>query len=184
MEQAQQKLEDNNINAFDEYAAWTDSVAKYPPTAEPFYLALGIVDELGELVAAKGYSNVLKEAGDTLWYCARYCTRVLKLPFSLLVHEAGKQHRIDMVMSKDVLSAVGVLAGFEKKRIRDGAMWDDRTLRMKERDARIALAKTMAYVERKLAYEGYVMTDAIVMNQNKLAKRLAEGKIQGDGDNR
>lgn len=169
-------------NIYDAYATWTDTVAKYPPTAEPFYLALGIADEAGELADADGNQNVLKEAGDTLWYCARYSVRVLGIPFSSMI-ESLRHHQF-VKTDRNAMAAIGIICGVEKKRIRDGAMWTSEVESKKRRAARDALCDVLVWVHSELARAGYTLSDALDANQGKLNKRAEEGTLQGDGDNR
>lgn len=170
------------LNLYDAYASWTDSVAKYPPTAEPFYLALGIADESGELVAATLPDEVLKEGGDVLWYCARYSVRVLRIPFSMMID--ALVHTPRGVWSEDAMKNIGTIAGVEKKRIRDGEMWDDAKLAAKQREARNAVVQVLAWVRNELNQAGFTIADAIEANQGKLNKRAEDGTLRGDGDNR
>lgn len=169
-------------NIYDQYASWTDTVAKYPPTAEPHYLALGIADELGELAGTSGNVNVLKEGGDVLWYCARYSTRVLGIAFSTMIDSV--RYAPVTPSDRNVMASVGILCGVEKKRIRDGANWDNVTFTKKRRAARDALCDVLVWVHSELAKAGYTLSDAIDANQGKLNDRLEAGTIQGDGDNR
>lgn len=170
-----------NSNLYDEYAKWTDTVAKYPPTAEPFYLALGIADECGELEGCDR-SQDIKEAGDVLWYAARYATRVLKVPFAVAVEDARNVQRTSA--SYSFIVNAGIICGVEKKRIRDGHLWDDATKHHKEVAARDALARIIHSVIVILASSGATIDDAIMINMGKLNARLEAGTIQGDGDHR
>lgn len=174
----------DSVNIYDAYAKWTDSMAQYPPTAEPFYLALGIADECGELLLARGTDGVLKEAGDVLWYIARYSTRVLGVPFSELIDAVHYAPRYKELRS--ALGSVGVLCGIEKKRIRDGDTWDVETLAKKQRTAKQALVDVLVWVNGELDANGYTYTfiEAINANRAKLSARLEAGTIKGDGDNR
>lgn len=167
-------------NIYDAYAAWTDSVAKYPPAAEPFYLALGIADEIGELDAARGPEEILKESGDVLWYCARYCTKVIGIPFSGAVSIIERLPNAVTTVSR----AVGILCGVEKKRIRDGADWDDNKKYDKIEESTSAMLDVLRFVKNSLAAEGFTIGKAMSTNIKKLEARADAGTIQGDGDNR
>lgn len=167
------------MNLFDEYAAWTDSVAKYPPTAEPFYLALGIADESGELSDANPGIDRLKEGGDVLWYCARYAVRVLGVNFSSVVADSSSGQLV-----RNATKHIGIICGVEKKRIRDGHMWDHAVRGKKTEAAYAALVSVINWVRWELDAAGYSIEDAINANMGKLKARLEAGTIQGDGDNR
>jgi NTP pyrophosphatase (non-canonical NTP hydrolase) len=166
----------------DLYAEWTNAVAKYPPTAEPFYLALGIADECGELAAAILPEDIILEAGDVLWYCARYSTRVLGIPFSQV---AGHVMPMDpYLMAHPPMRYAGIICGVEKKRIRDGEFWDAAKLAAKNHEAHGALLNLLSWVLWNLKYRNSSFKDAIEQNVNKLSGRLEAGTIRGDGDKR
>lgn len=168
---------EEQLKKFDDYAVWTDSVAKYPPTAEPYYLALGIVDECGELSDSFGIHETIKESGDVMWYCARYSVNVLQIPFSQICNEAYELSQTDIMID------LGTIAGFEKKRIRDGELWTPGVKAFKEANARAALIRIISWVKYILTPHSDLL-DAIYSNRIKLAKRLNEGTIRGDGDDR
>lgn len=172
----------NTGNPFDAYAIWTEEVAKYPPSAEPFYLALGIADEMGELdnVADDDQENIVKEAGDVLWYIARYVTRVLKMPFSDAVASA----RAMDYNGNFLQSYIGAICGVEKKRIRDGADWTYFQLTIKETAAHNAIVNLIKALDERLIDAGSSLEAALSVNVSKLTSRLEQGTIQGDGDNR
>lgn len=171
------------MNKFDEYASWTDTTAKYPVTApqgycsEPSYLALGIADECGELAACPD-SEEVKEAGDVMWYCARYAVKVLGIPFSEVVSEAQQRQ-----FYGDVSEQIGAICGVEKKRIRDGHLWTPEVLAEKQGKAYNALVCVVGYVLNILSGE-YTLEHVVDVNMGKLNARLDAGTIQGDGDHR
>lgn len=167
---------------FDDYAKWTDNVAQYPVTAEPYYLALGIADELGELLSAPA-DKQLDEAGDVLWYCARYAVKVLGANFSAVVDDALKLPE----PVADPFVAAGTICGIEKKRIRDGANWNMAKLGEKQEAAYKALVNLVQFVGWMLydsSSNGHTLADAVQANIAKLGARLDKGTIKGDGDNR
>lgn len=167
------------MKLFDEYASWTDTTAKYPPEAEPFYLALGIADEAGELAEALPGPDRLKEGGDVLWYAARYAVKVLGVPFSDVVRDS-----LDLAFPRSATPYVGTICGVEKKRIRDGANWDEAKRDEKMSAAYSSLVYVIAWVNGELTAAGFTLEQAAEANMGKLNKRLADGTIQGDGDNR
>lgn len=175
------------MKLFDEYANWTESVAKYPPTAEPFYLALGIADEAGELSKAMPGEERLKEGGDVLWYAARYATKVLGVNFSAVVADAiSRAHPAPNITlpAPNITLHVGILCGVEKKRIRDGSRWTNEVRAEKAANAYAALVNVVAWVLWELSAAGYTLEEAVNANMGKLTKRLEAGTIHGDGDNR
>ncbi len=181
-------VQEKQGNIFDLYADWTDTVAKYPVTAEPYYLALGIADEIGELCGCDA-DNVVKEAGDVLWYCARYAKNVLRVNFSVIVEDK----KAGMC---DISEQVGILCGVEKKRIRDGHMWNNEVRAKKTEAAYAALVQIVGWVALTIDLRGRIAYDlstdvernalgyAVQMNMGKLEARAAAGTLQGDGDHR
>lgn len=165
-------------NFFDAYASWTDRVAQYPPTAEPFYLALGIADEAGEYASAEGRDHLIAEAGDVLWYAARYCRNVLGVPFSDLVADASESRGSQQLMT----ALVGVICGVEKKRIRDGELWSADKLAQKNGDSYNALVAIVHRLNEELLDFGVTLQEALELNMKKLGARLQAGTIRGDGE--
>lgn len=169
-------------NLFEQYAEWTDKTAQYPVTAENQYLALGIADECGELADAFFPDEVLKESGDILWYAARYAVKTLNVPFHSIII------RTDLYSAspsyKQVIHAVGIICGVEKKRVRDGDSWTAGTREEKNLNASSALTRVLTWVQIELRKSGFTLEQALYANQEKLNRRLEENTIKGDGDNR
>jgi MazG nucleotide pyrophosphohydrolase domain len=165
-----------------EYSKWTDNVAVYPKIHEPHYLALGIAEELGELLRTKNDEELIAEAGDVLWYGARYARIVLDADFAqICTHDLE-----DYVMSGyEILQPLSIIAGVEKKRLRDGDEWDDAKKLAKHHAAAQALAQIMQFVIRCCAESaGKPVEDVLDANVAKLTGRKSAGTIQGDGDKR
>lgn len=183
-------------NFFDEYTRWTDTVAQYPPAVEGAYLALGIANELGELIEkredvsvgqAEWRSNVRKEAGDVCWYLARYGFRVLRHPTSSVISSAlfDYEERPYPIDVEHVVQAAGVIAGVEKKRIRDGETWDQAKEEHYNERAHKAARVLWGYLSQVLEESGKCsLVDVMQQNQQKLEKRLVAGSIRGEGDAR
>ncbi len=172
------------LNVYDQYSEWTDCVAVYPKIHEPHYLALGLVEEMGELYRAPNPNDAVAEAGDVLWYAARYARLVLKVPFSdiaLPIDVEGDIFKNEWTP----MEALAIIAGVEKKRLRDGETWSAEKLAAKEADAKEALrivvseALTFAYQR-----SGVNPANVIAKNMSKLTARLEASQIRGDGDHR
>lgn len=168
---------------FDQYAEWTDTVAQYPVSHEGAYLALGIIDECGEVtdcVIREHEADLAKECGDVLWYASRYVYRVLGRSMSefMASFDYTDKH------TQHIHVATGVIAAVEKKRIRDGANWDAATVAAKNEKAAEALKNVIRWVNSYIHSTGRTLEEAMIFNQGKLNKRKDEGTIQGDGDNR
>lgn len=169
-----------HTNFFDAYASWTDSVAQYPPTAEPFYLALGIADEVGEYASAEGHEHLIAEAGDVLWYAARYARNVLGVPFSDVVADAQESRGSTQLMT----ALVGVICGVEKKRIRDGDQWSADKLTEKNNASYAALVAIINRLNEEVLDMGVTLQEVLERNMKKLGARLQAGTIRGDGEER
>lgn len=164
------------------YAKWTDTVALYPVTAEPYYLALGIANEAGEFEAA-AQDHMIDEAGDVFWYAARYARKVLRVPFADICADAERRIRTG-ALSMSVLGAAATICAVEKKRIRDGEHWDAAVAARKRIDAMHALMSLVARVMMRLNAQGSCIYSALRANEEKLTQRFAAHTIRGDGDNR
>lgn len=167
---------------FNDYADWTDNVAVYPKVHEPHYLALGIAEELGELHRAMRTEDLIAEAGDVIWYCARYARLVLKINFddvcTMSVDEPIRS-------AFAILQPLSVIAGVEKKRLRDGETWDAEKLQSKHQQATIALAQIAQYTFRCCRLYANTEPEAVLAaNVAKLSARKQASTIQGDGDHR
>ena len=166
---------------FNDYAQWTDNVAVYPKVHEPHYLALGIAEEIGEMVRTRTNEELVAEAGDVIWYCARYSRLVLNRDFDELC-------RMDVVPISnpfEVLQPLSVIAGVEKKRLRDGETWDDEKRQAKHQAATIALAQIIDYTFNCTRSFADTEPEAVLAaNVAKLSARKQASTIQGDGDHR
>lgn len=171
----------NQPNVYDDYSLWTDRVAVYPKVHEPHYLALGLVEEMGELYRATTQNDIVAETGDVMWYAARYARLVLKVPFVDIAMPANDA----AYNSWTPMEALAIIAGVEKKRLRDGETWSAEKLAAKEADARAAL-RVVVSEALNLAYKraGASPKAVIEANKAKLSARLAASQIRGDGDHR
>lgn len=173
----EQEEKPNELQLFDDYAAWTDIVAQYPPTAEAYYLALGIADEMGEFSAC-AQDECLAEAGDVMWYCARYATKVLGVPFSDVVKDSA------LTSPRFAMANVGIICGYEKKKIRDGDTWSPEKHAQKAATTYTALCAIVAWVANGPFRGPINLAEAVSSNRLKLSKRLDADTIRGDGDHR
>lgn len=173
-----------SVNFYDAYARWTDSVAKYPPTAEPFYLALGIADEAGEYADVRLHrssaDHKMKEAGDVMWYVARYSRNVLGVPFSDLINDANNARG----NGQSLATLTGTVAGVEKKRIRDGELWDAAKLADKNGASYRALTQIVHLITEEMLDLDFTLQEVLEANVKKLSARLESGTIRGDGEDR
>lgn len=171
-------------NIFDEYSHWTDNVAVYPKVHEPHYLALGLVEEMGELLRAESNEDIIAETGDVLWYGARYARLVLDVPFSSIC-ERDIALENAVMNGYEAIQPLSIIAGTEKKRLRDGETWDAKKIAAKHSAASLALSQLMQYALHTAAECcGTPPSAVIAANISKLSARRDVGTIRGDGDHR
>lgn len=185
------------------YVEWTDTVAKYPQTAESYYLALGLSDEFGEMMEMiynsaglepqEVISGFVKEAGDVLWYLSRYGRNVLKLDVEQTTLHLAQDCRLNpdsedanyqIQQGANMAIHIGALCGFEKKKLRDADTWSVEKKIEKQLNANESWKKVMIGFLYALAYFETSIDEVIEVNQGKLNKRLEDNTIKGDGSNR
>jgi hypothetical protein len=177
-----------------EYAVWTDKVAVYPDTAESYYLTLGMVDELGEVMDASAIDDAEEararfgsELGDVLWYLLRYIYRrgwFTEIRTLLGNFEEQFSKSYNHFVFGSFLRHAATLAGFEKKCIRDGDTWTPEKRRVKTHEAQMACAGMVYSAMRACEDQGLSLLQLLDDNRDKLDARLKEGTIKGDGEKR
>ncbi len=174
---------------FVRYVEFTDTVALYPKTAESTYLAMGIGDELAELVeaveAAQNDNDVLSEAGDVFWYLLRYASKVLEINLTDLEESVLAQiSPCEDGFSSEAILNLGSILGYEKKKIRDYDTWSDEKKADKRSKAVGDVHQLCFEVANILFSHGFEVEACLKKNVDKLSGRKKEGKLQGDGSNR
>lgn len=169
----------NEVLTFDDYTRLAARTAVFPPEAGPYYTALGLCSEVGELAeanAAMDASGVRAELGDALWYVAMLArTHHLRIGFHL--QRVEPRHDGDELFIK-IVALSGYVAGRVKKRIRDGAdSVPDKVIT----DALLALLDIMA---QAATYLGTDLATIAKENLAKLADRAERGVLRGSGDHR
>lgn len=179
---------------FEDYQRFTKTTAVYPDKHTKVYLTLGMCDEAGELLekvawvgpkfSARSKAEVLAEAGDVLWYIARftdeqgiclghlYDTRTYDGPATL--------EGAAMVVSIELAR----IAGRVKKELRDGDNWTDEQRSKAELTIMLALRNTMGALDAMVRGLTETLADVAAANQAKLSDRRDRGVIKGDGDHR
>ena len=169
------------------------------------YLPLGLADEAGELaekisaftaraIAITGIdsfnphpvskTDILKEVGDVVWYCARILDeRGIDLSVSASMEYLGPA-TLDHI-ALEVATLAGRVAGRSKKYIRDGAGWDLDEKREKLYAPQAdAIVRIIAALKTLCRFFGTTLEHVLHENQQKLQSRKDRGVLQGDGDNR
>lgn len=177
-----------------DYAVWTDRTAQYPIPAESYYLTLGMVDELGEVMDAStiddpeaARARFGSELGDVMWYLLRYIYRrnwFTEIRTLLGNFEDQFSTAYNFFVFGSFLRHVATLAGFEKKYIRDGATWAPEKRREKTHEAQMACAGMVYSAMRACEDQGLSLLELLANNKVKLEGHLKEGTIKGDGETR
>jgi NTP pyrophosphatase (non-canonical NTP hydrolase) len=174
-----------------QYAKAARQSAVYPSKLLILYPALGLADEVGELLAALtyGYSDedIRHEMGDVLWYIVN-----LAIDCNIPVHALidGCETCADLEecgllpdASQFVMLAVdaGAICGLVKKLHRD----DGGKLTPKRRGQ---IRKVLGMILLRLAaltkFRKWPLGEIARENLAKLASRQSRGTLHGDGDNR
>lgn len=184
-----------------DYEALVRKTSLYPPSAVFTYPALGLSNEVGEVLDKVFPSDsvemvtveVVKELGDVLWYVTATAHDLgLKL-WELFRHisgdvnvqtfgalewwllEAGKRRSPYLSLTVHA----GAIAGIAKKVIRDNNGLDDARAKAEPILARIFM--DLCLICKRI---GVGLDEVAKGNYDKLSSRLERGKIKGEGDNR
>lgn len=170
-----------------EYQTGAVSTAIYP--GKLTYPTLGLCGEVGELadvVDTGSDTEILKEAGDVLWYAANVasdcgaalsevCKRKTFQNSVKRVHWDSHEAVFEMVVQ------AGIVAENVKKTIRD----NDGELQDKRRANILKALKKLIIVLAEIANNSHsTLEKCAKMNLEKLRSRQERGKLTGDGDNR
>lgn len=160
------------------------------PGAPLLYLALGVVDESGE-VAGKVKKmhrdndgrwspdlrrSLCKELGDVLWYTAVMAHEAGHTLSSVVYHATRHPSRPNL-LGRYTMARAAVLLCIRAGRLADCAdgpagLWLD------------ALAEVILAIDAVSVCAGLTLPDIMAANINKLRGRQARGTIHGNGDDR
>lgn len=178
---------------FKEYEAHAASTACYAKEVAIPYVVMGLTNELAEVFEkvdnAAEAKEIMKEVGDVLWYVAM-TRQELQLPPVEFPEELHKLDDTDVyrLSPSYLLQQVGIINGQVKKYFRDDDYSKPFPEKRKEfchtalEQILIGLQNLVTYIEGKEPNQSLV--SIAKQNVEKLAKRKAENKIHGDGDNR
>jgi len=160
------------ITKFEEYSKWTGETAIYPkakeiPGAYPFVKMWGEFKEFTEAVSYGINTNIAKEAGDVLWYCARVFIDLKLAPIT--VDELN--YRI--VPELDIPNIHEAI----------GKLWRDNN-EDKRNIVRDGVIGVIGFMICFLDTKDISLIEVMNINIEKLTKRLEKGTIHGDGDDR
>jgi NTP pyrophosphatase (non-canonical NTP hydrolase) len=174
-----------------QYAKAARQTAVYPSKLLILYPALGLADEVGELLLNLTYDgaeeDIQHEMGDVLWYVANLAIDC-NIPLHKLVEGCETFAEIEgrgmlpgahqFVM---LAKGAGAVCGLVKKLYRDdgGKLTPDRREKIRER-LEMILLRLAALTKLR----GWSLGDIARENLAKLASRQTRGTLRGDGDNR
>ena len=178
---------------FKEYEAHAASTACYAKEVAISYVVMGLTNELAEVFEkvdnAAEAKEIMKEVGDVLWYVAmtRQELDLPELEFPEIILKLNDED-VYRLSPSYLLQQVGIISGHVKKFFRD----DDYSKPFSEKRKELchtALEQILVGLQNLVTYiEGKEPNQSLVsiakQNVEKLAKRKAENKIHGDGDNR
>jgi hypothetical protein len=180
--------------AFEEYQLFTKTTAVYPEKHSQPYLSLGMCDESGELLEkiewlsthnqASNRKAILAEAGDVMWYIARFSEHEGICLGYLYDHRVYNGVATLQGAAVELSINVAAVAGRVKKRMRDGEGWtleQHEAVKLKIIEALKNAVGSIECIARAL---DKTLVDVMLDNQNKLSDRRERGVIKGDGDNR
>ena len=178
---------------FKEYEAHAASTACYQKEVAIPYVIMGLTNELAEVYekvdCADEAKEIVKEIGDVLWYVAmtRQELDLPELEFPEIILKLNDEDVYHLSPSY-LLQQTGIINGHVKKFFRDDDYKGGFPEKRKEACHK-ALEQILQGLQNLAVYiegdkDDYSLMSIAKGNVEKLAKRKAENKIHGDGDNR
>jgi NTP pyrophosphatase (non-canonical NTP hydrolase) len=164
---------------FADYQQQAAKTAIYPRKVDDFslaYLSLKLCGEANELRKAIGLENVVKEAGDVLWYAA-----VLAKEGDLTLEIPREGVRSIPAQKEGLISPPAEIAELIGKAYRDN---DGRLNEQTQNAIERRLMHMLACVRGILDRRGASFDAMLQANLDKLADRAARNVLHGSGDNR
>lgn len=154
------------------------TLAAYPSKYEIAYTALGIVDEVGELLRCDADAEnevILSECGDVVWYCS-----ALAYDLGLTLWDCYDCAKIQAIPDIQALFENSTrLAGRVKKILRG-----DPDQEGKVKEVRGYIGDILRRIEVLAIQRGASLETVCDMNLDKLFDRKDRGVLKGDGDKR
>jgi len=163
-----------------EYQEKCRTTAIYPDNCKVVYPALGLVDEIGELLSADlaDPDNFIAEAGDVMWYCAILADD-LGVPLQVCFENPDLKAIPD---GQALFTNAAIICGRVKKILRGDGNEEDRHIKVQIISACIGDIVTRL---QSLAGQFEVPLEEVCeRNIDKLFDRKERGVLKGDGDNR
>ena len=169
------------IENFHDYCKLARETAIYPEKLGSAYAALGLIEELGEILDVwsipEGHNNRKKEAGDVLWYMSELC-HVLMLDIDAVFNYNNTKYFDYSRFFGNIQKEICKFAGVIKKIERDGI-----TLEKKEKVADF-LRNCFILIWHRMNSDNIDMLTVAQNNIEKLQSRKERGTLQGDGNDR
>lgn len=162
----------------DAYQTRAVTLAAYPSKYEIAYTALGIIDEIGELLRTDVEADndtILSEMGDVCWYCA-----ALSYDLGLTLSSCYDNAKIQMISDMQALFENGTrLCGRVKKILRGDKDRDGKLKEVQGYIGDILRRIEVLAIQRESSLEGVCQK-----NLDKLFDRKDRGVLKGDGNDR
>lgn len=163
------------------YLAQAVTTAVYSPQWAVLYPALGLGNEVGELVekfeAGAPAEELLAELGDVLWYVAALA-RDCRIAEDGLLWEQRPAPQYASASILHLVMAAGAAQGHIKKALRD----HEGNLDTRRAGVLVELTALLTAADDIAVYLGSTIEDVCAANLAKLAGRAARHTLQGDGD--
>lgn len=193
---------------FGDYDKLLEMTALYPfagcnMITSAFYPTLGLVGEISEaLEKTKLYDSdfemdrkeILKEAGDVLWYVSALAkevdTNLKKILENVNVRLFTLNMKGPMVANPRIEELIlmtisgGRISEIVKKLMRDGDSFTDEVPSHKKREIAHHLRDILVHLVRFALMLDSSLEEVALLNTNKLLDRRERGKLGGSGDNR
>lgn len=165
------------MNFLNDYQTEAVTLAAYPSKYEIAYTALGLIDEVGELLRTE-YGNqeaILSEMGDVCWYCA-----ALSHDLGLKLQDCWDNPHIKMINNVEALFENSTrLCGRVKKILRGDPGKDAKVLEVQG-----FIGDILRRLEFLAAEHDSSLKAVMDANLDKLFDRKDRGVLKGDGDSR
>lgn len=161
----------------DFYQNQASTLAVYGKDKAISYPCLGLVEEVGELLACEveDVDKLVKEMGDVMWYSAALCTDL-----GIRLSEAWTQPKVQMIPDTEAIYQNAFkCAGRVKKILRGDANREEKVV-----EVRGLVGDIIRRIEVLAAKYGSSLESVCETNLDKLFDRRDRGVLRGDGDNR
>jgi len=164
----------------DDYQKQAVTTAVYPKENQITYPALGLVDEIGELLSTDlaDLDNLVAEMGDVMWYCA-----VLAYDLGIPLHVCHENPDLKNLPDGQALfTNAAIICGRVKKILRGDGNEEDRHIKVQVISA--CIGDIVIRIQSLAGQFDVPLVEVCERNLDKLFDRKERGVLKGDGDNR